>query len=97
MTKDERRKGFAVALVIAVLAAAVVMNEDARREARHWQKGPAAYYAMLEESCGDGCCRASVDEMRRAQAEIQPPTGCPAGESADMLHCASSYRWCAAE
>jgi hypothetical protein len=96
MTKNERRKGFLVALVIAILAAAVAMNQDARDQARHWRDASRGYYAQLDDACQDDCCRSSVDTMRRDHALAQPADGCPAGESAEMLRCASSYRWCEA-
>lgn len=94
MTKPERRKVFLVILVIAVLAAAVSTNEEARQLARRERLSKGNYYDQLEAACDSGCCEASVERMRRARATTQPANGCGAGETADMLRCPGSYRWC---
>jgi hypothetical protein len=95
MTKSEQRKAFFVVLVIAVLAAAVATNEDARQLARQDRLSRGDYYDRLEASCGgSGCCEASVTQMRQTRAKLQPTGGCEAGETADMLRCHESYRWC---
>ncbi len=95
MNQKERRKVFLVALGISLLAAAVVMNEEARETARGNRVNRAGdYYSRLEARCEDSCCRSSVAEMRVVRGTVQATGGCGAGESADMLPCATSYRWC---
>ncbi len=71
------------------------MNEEAREAARGNRPGYGNdYYSRLEARCEDSCCRSSVAEMRVTRATVQSVGGCDAGESADMLPCATSYRWC---
>jgi hypothetical protein len=94
MTKSDRRKTFLVILVIALLSTAVAMNEEARQLARSERLSKGDYYDRLEAQCRDGCCESSVDRMRQARARVQPSDGCGPGETADMLRCHGSYRWC---
>ena len=95
MTKKERRKTFLVALGIAILTAAVMTNQEARETLRGNRPTRGGdYYSRLESQCADSCCRSSAAEMRLVRGTIQPVGGCAGGQSADMLPCASSYRWC---
>lgn len=94
MTKEDRRKTFLVILVIAVLATAVTLNEEARNLSAKEKLSRGDYYDRLQASCEDGCCEASVAHMRKTRATLQPEGGCGAGETADMLRCISSHRWC---
>lgn len=94
MTKEERKKAFLVILTIAVLSTAVTMNREARDLARRERLSRGDYYDQLESRCDSSCCEASVERMRQARATVQPSGGCAAGETADMLRCIDSYRWC---
>lgn len=70
------------------------MNEEARQLSRNDRLLRGDFYDRLEARCDDACCRASVDQMRLVGASLQSQSGCAAGETADMLRCYSSYRWC---
>lgn len=94
MTKEDRRKTFLVILIIAVLAAGVAVNEEARQLSARERLSRGDYYDRLQAKCDDGCCEASVNAMRQTRAKIQMTGGCGANETADMLKCESSYRWC---
>jgi hypothetical protein len=94
MTKEDRRKTFLVILVIAVLAAGVAVNEEARQMSARERLSRGDYYDQLLSRCEDGCCEASVSRMRQTKAKIQETGGCGPSEKADMLKCATTYRWC---
>lgn len=77
------------ALCYALIASAPIIGEDPLGE----------YYDKLREGCDDAtnvaCCRASVREMRKHQAQFAAAGGeCPPGFRRASLRCPSSYDWC---
>lgn len=56
---------------------------------------PNNYYKDLANKCDSGCCVQSVKSMARMGYKIEPATGCPEGQSSNMIQCGpDSYKWC---
>lgn len=58
----------------------------------------SGYYRDLDRRCETrssvGCCKSSVEAMRRSGYRLAENDLCPKGQSRNMMRCADSFRWC---